>query len=488
MKYLKKITDWLYNNSSSDDEDEEIKAEHSESKETIEAEDIVKEYKIKTVQKMLTRLYIIEQKVIIIKEDFEEDYFEFKRRIEELEKEYVEALENSKKDLTFEINPEEDGKKLAKILSLEEDVNVFMERKVKFNIIIKKLQKLVLKANILYNVSVVHTKQNEKEKVIKQTERASYVEKKLLFEFRKNENLINNDEIKDEFTKLITYLDYEIFKLLVRNSTFNSRDVIKKLAIAVEFDKYDYKTVFIAFLEEELSNLKKLAEKIENTDIKKVFIKKSNEVLAQIISADEEILLEQDFWKDIFDLETNVFEILREEGIDKNNIKIKIVTKIEISVTEDEVLSMPVTNAYIALTDVCYEEKNEKILLVMKILKNISSDITYREIYFLLVLFECIDSFQNKPNDFGVEMKKYYEKYPYSNKQIKEKKDSVRYLINKEYVYVFSIKQYESNILEELEKLNMDFINKENKIFLNKFYFSGLTTVINSLEKATKIN
>ena len=83
MKYLKKITDWLYNNSSSDDEDEEIKAEHSESKETIEAEDIVKEYKIKTVQKMLTRLYIIEQKVIIIKEDFEEDYFEFKRRIDE---------------------------------------------------------------------------------------------------------------------------------------------------------------------------------------------------------------------------------------------------------------------------------------------------------------------------------------------------------------------------------------------------------------------
>ena len=218
--------------------------------------------------------------------------------------------------------------------------------------------------------------------------------------------------------------------------------------------------------------VKKLAEKIENTDIKKVFIKKSNEVLAQIISADEEILLEQDFWKDIFDLETNVFEILREEGIDKNNIKIKIVTKIEISVTEDEVLSMPVTNAYIALTDVCYEEKNEKILLVMKILKNISSDITYREIYFLLVLFECIDSFKNKPNDFGVEMKKYYEKYPYSNKQIKEKKDSVRYLINKEYVYAFSIKQYESNILEELEKLNMDFINKENKIFLNKFYFS----------------
>ena len=488
MKYLKKITDWLYNNSSSDDEEEEIKAEHSESKETIEAEDIVKEYKIKTVQKMLTRLYIIEQKIIVIKEDFEEDYFEFKRRIEELEKEYVEALENSKKDLTFEINPEEDGKKLAKILSLEEDVNVFMERKVKFNIIIRKLQKLVLKANILYNVSVVHTKQNEKEKVIKQTERASYVEKKLLFEFRKNENLINNDEIKDEFTKLITYLDYEIFKLLVRNSTFNPRDVIKKLAIAVEFDKYDYKTVFIAFIEEELSNLKKLAEKIENTDIKKVLMKKSNEVLAQIISADEEILLDQDFWEDIFDLETNVFEILKEEGIDKNNIKIKIVTKIEISVTEDEVLSMPVTNAYIALTDVCYEEKNEKILLVMKILKNISSDITYREIYFLLVLFECIDSFKNRPNDFGVEMKKYYEKYPYSNKQIKEKKDSVRYLINKEYVYAFSIKQYESNILEELEKLNMDFINKENKIFLNKFYFSGLTTVINSLEKATKIN
>ena len=206
MKYLKKITDWLYNNSSSDDEDEEIKAEHSESKETIEAEDIVKEYKIKTVQKMLTRLYIIEQKVIIIKEDFEEDYFEFKRRIEELEKEYVEALENSKKNLTFEINPEEDGKKLAKILSLEEDVNVFMERKVKFNIIIKKLQKLVLKANILYNVSVVHTKQNEKEKVIKQTERASYVEKKLLFEFRKNENLIN----QFIWCKIVDVSDYDL--------------------------------------------------------------------------------------------------------------------------------------------------------------------------------------------------------------------------------------------------------------------------------------
>ena len=51
-----------------------------------------------------------------------------------------------------------------------------------------------------------------------------------------------------------------------------------------------------------------------------------------------------------------------------------------------------------------------------------------------------------------------------------------------EYVYVFTIGEYEQELLGLLKQLKIDFKNVDNKIFMNEIYFSGLTTVINSLK------
>ena len=51
-----------------------------------------------------------------------------------------------------------------------------------------------------------------------------------------------------------------------------------------------------------------------------------------------------------------------------------------------------------------------------------------------------------------------------------------------EYIYVFTIEEHEQELLDLLKQLKIDFKNVDNKIFMNEIYFSGLTTVVNSLK------
>ena len=82
---------------------------------------------------------------------------------------------------------------LGKILKLEADINRFVEKDIKFNFISKQLQNLITKLNILYNVSIFHSKEEEKKKVIAQTERAKIQEKRLIEQFEKN-NYLRSEE------------------------------------------------------------------------------------------------------------------------------------------------------------------------------------------------------------------------------------------------------------------------------------------------------
>ena len=51
-----------------------------------------------------------------------------------------------------------------------------------------------------------------------------------------------------------------------------------------------------------------------------------------------------------------------------------------------------------------------------------------------------------------------------------------------EYIYVFTIEEHEQELLDTLIELKIDFKNVDNKILMNEIYFSGLTTVVNSLK------
>lgn len=97
-------------------------------------------------------------------------------------------------------------------------MEAFIEKEVKFDIIVKKLQRLIVKLNILYNVSVTHIKSNEREKAITQTMRAICVGDRIIQDFKSCEYLLKDIQLKDKIVGLVSYLSYQIFKLLLRNS------------------------------------------------------------------------------------------------------------------------------------------------------------------------------------------------------------------------------------------------------------------------------
>ena len=447
------------------------------------AENTVIDDKIKVVQLTLSRLYVLSQKITVFKESFPDSYRYFKDQIKELEKSYNDSLNAIKQSLTFEIDPEKDGEKLAKIMILEKDVEAFIEKEVKFDIFIKKLQKLILKLNILYNVSVMHTRPDEKNKAVIQTERAINAEKRIIREFKCCEYLMADMRIKDKMVSLISYLDYQIFKLLLRNSDTTPTEVLEKLTIMIDFEGINHKAGFEAFLEEELENFVNLIEQIQDENFKKMLKGDYKEICTRLVCSKEQNLIDIGFWNKVFTLESMLFNLLRESGIEKDTIKIKINSRLDIHLTENEVLVVPKTNAYLALMDVFSKTNDSRVSLVLKILKNIDDNVTYKEIYFLLLLFDVLDILEKIPNELIDDLEKYLKKYPYSKNTMSQKKDLVLNSSNIfEYIYVFTIEEHEQELLDLLKQLKIDFKNVDNKIFMNEIYFSGLTTVVNSLK------
>ena len=437
--------------------------------------------KVKVTQMLLTRLYMLKQKIIIFQKSFPEKYQFFEGEIKKLEADYNQSLEELKKDLSFEIDPEKDGEKYARVIMLERDVQTFLEKEVKFDYFIKKLETLIVKLNILYNVSVIHNQNEEREKAILQTKRAIDVQEKIIQEFRNCEYLLMDMRLKNKIAELISYLDYQIFKLMVRNSDILPSEALKNMAILVEFEGFNYKAAFEAYIEEELTEIYNSMDMIQDEVVCKTLKKECESIIFELAYSKNDLncLENSEFWESIFEIESMTISILKESGI--NNAKIKIISRVNISVSENDVLISPKVNTFLALTNIFTKTKDPKITLVIKLLKNISDDISYKEIYFLLVLFDILDVVRTVPNEIKDDLEKYLEKYPYSNNEVEKKKEKVWLLDDKEYVYCFSIEGYEQNLIKELEKLNMDFKNVDNKIFLNKIYFSGLTTVINSL-------
>ena len=51
---------------------------------------------------------------------------------------------------------------------------------------------------------------------------------------------------------------------------------------------------------------------------------------------------------------------------------------------------------------------------------------------------------------------------------------------------VFTLNEYEDDIITLLEDLSMDFQVTGNMVFMNSFYFNGLENVFDSLQKNTQ--
>lgn len=436
---------------------------------------------------LMTKLYTLEQEIAVFETDFPKEYNEFLQRIEALRASYNSSLEELKKLLTFEIDPDSDTSKTDEVIKLEKDIRKFIESTVKFHIISKRLQRLIKKLNILYNVSIFHSKECEREKVCSQLTYAIQSVKKIAEEFKNCYYILADKQLKERIIELLSYVDYEIFKSSIRSSSMSPEVLVGNSVLMSDFDDFDYATAYMAFIKDELSDLLELLPLISDDGCYRALKKNSEKLLAYITYSEhpERMLLDPGFWNEFLTFESSLLEMLKFYGVDKEKIKVKLIGKMDITVEENEVLVSPITTANVALVSIFATTHDERVLLLIKLLKNVSKDTTYKEIYFLSLLFDALGVIQNTPNELLKHIEKYITKYPYSKQSIIEKKQEVINASNKEYVVIFSLDNYAEEIVRTLKSLNLDFKVVDGNVFVNSFYFNGLENVLSSLQTNT---
>lgn len=462
----------------------EARLENEEKKEIVKTEKEVSEtekYKQINLSKrtLLNKLYLIEQKVDLFKEDFPNEYNYFFGEIEKLRNFYKSSLEKEDKPLTLQVDPEFNGELIWKIEELDSEITLFIEKNIKFEIFSQKLQKLIVKLNILYNVSISHS--NEKEKVIAQTKKALEVEMELVQELKNCVHIFSDRYLKERITTLISYTDYHIFKIVLRNSKYSIQEILAYLVIINQFKGFDYISAFNAFMQDEISDLNELLDLVSNPNYHKEFDKNIKYIKNQIF-CDKDMqscVLDEGIWREIFKIESNLIGFLKNQKVDnEDKIKVRIIDRMKIRVREDDVITSPKTNAYLALIEIFSITHDDRIWILIKLWENISKNITYKEIYFLLLLFDVTDVIKNTSNILYRQLEKYFAKYPYDRATINRKKIYVMNSnVQKKYVKMLSLIEQRDKIISILKNLNIDFKVENDGIYINTFYFNGFKEV-----------
>lgn len=453
---------------------------------------------------MLTRLYSMEQLIKTFDETFPDSYSEFLERIEGLKLEYQTSLEEyidslKKGVLTFEIDPDEDSSKMTEVVNLEKEINSFVENDLKFYMISRRVQKMCLKLNILYNTSIHHSNDSDKAKVLAQLERAKESISDII-EDAKSYSFFASDKIKRNYLiDFISYADYLVFKCTVRNSSnLDLKEVFKNLFIKKEFDGLDHTQIFRDFVLEELENLSIVLDKLlKNEEYYLPFLRKIQKLqnFNYEVSVSKVIETEK-YWLEVIDIENNILNCLTLLGYEKEMVEIILLDRFDAGIDEKEVFFSVKSQACLAIADVFYKTQNINSAIVLKIVSNLNSDVTYKEVYFILLLFdliETVNSTKGLSNSFIKGINKQVQKYgsSYTKNDLKKKKLELLSYDNekKTYVKVFSasnsdLKRFSTALRNE----KFDFIISGNDIYLNSFYFQGFENILKSLSDIKNYN
>lgn len=427
----------------------------------------------------LTKFYTLEQEIEIFKNDFPDKYDYFLGKIEDIRKRYNIALGKIEEKLTVEVNPELNGEMLLEICDLEVEIERFINTEVKYIILSKKIQKLITKLNILYNVSISHP--SEKDKVISQVLRALNVELEIAQEFKQCIYVLKNAQLKERMVTLLSYADYLSFKIILRNSDNMPEEAFSNLILYAEFKDFDYIPTFKAFIEDELSDLGELLIFINDEKYRNYFEQKLSALFNEIAYAPDlkALLLDREIWMKIFEAEANLLEFIKGCGVaEKEIVKVKLIDRMNIEVKESEVLTTPKTNANLAFITVFTETQDDKIWFLIKLFKQISDGITYKEIYFLLLLFDAISVIQNTENLLKRHIEKYIKQYSYNSKTINDKKQLLLdEMTATRYMKLFPIDEDVDKVSSVLQNLKIDFSVEDDGVYINTFYFNGLENI-----------
>lgn len=437
---------------------------------------------------IIAKLYSLEQTISVLNPKYKDAYDGFSKEIEELRNSYIVELDESGKDLTFGIDPDINIKKLAEVSKLEEKINKFIQEDLRFGKLKNSFEHLILKLNELYNVSIYVT--GEENKVLMQLENGLTVQMKLIEELKGYEFILNNKEKMNVILSLVLYSDFLIFKIKIKNSEVGVKETIDNLVSNTEFKGLDNINTFKDYVLAEITNIRKLLEKVQNNAVKIKLEKEIGNFETKIIYNDTKELFEDDeIFKEYFKIEKQIIDVLISNGLSKEEAKINVLEEFEIKVKQEELYISPKTNAIISLSSIYSGPLQIKALIALKILNNLSDNISYKEIYFILLLLNLLDVLKAEEDDFSSNILKYKRKYPYSNAQIKEKNRLLKNKGNGSYIYVFEVNDIESKeIVKALDNLEIDYNCQDNKILFNDFYFKEMKNVLKDLKEISKKN
>lgn len=422
---------------------------------------------------LLSKLYWLEQEISIFEKDFPEKYQSFMEKIEKLRETYNSSLEEISKLVTFEIDPENSWSKKGEVTKLENEIKRFLEKEVKFSMLSNSIQRLILKLNILYNTSIAHS--NEDKKVMSQIRKAFDVATKFAKDLKGNDYILADEQLKERIVNLLSYADYQILKTSIRNSNESLEELISKLVMVVEFEEFDYENAFKAFVKDEITDLGDLLTLIDDNKCCDILRRQAMKLLSEITYSEK--ILNRTFWNDFLSFESCLLEELKVIGVEKEKVRVNIIVRMDVKIDEDDVLVLPKTNAYLELIKIYSLTQNPKILLLIKVFKNLSQDVTYKEIYFLLLLFDAIKIIEKTPNELFKHIEKFIKEYGYDEQIVSRKKDSLKKSSNKDYTPIFILDDYEEEVLKTLESLNIDFKVMGDNVLINSFYFEGLDKI-----------
>ena len=428
---------------------------------------------------VLTRLYVLEQKIIMFKENFPDEYEKYLERIKNLRANYNKALDENKKELTFQINPEFNGSMLGNTIRLERDVDFFIEKTVKFETISRRLKELIVKLGILYNVTIRHSKETDKNKAYLQLERAENKAESLYEEISQCDLILEDEQMRESFAKLLSYAEYLITKTRVRVSLEAPNEKAKIMK------NFNYTEVFKTFAREELQQYEEIISKIPEEEIRKT-VKRKKENLVQEIAFNQGFLDKRDDLEKIFELEDTIFNILKLS--DGGDVKFSLLKSMDIRMEEKSILQSPIVQSKVALTQVFAKTHSENILITLKFLAGLSDEIRYKDIYFILIIFDVLDIALKIPTSLQKEMEKYSKKYPYSKDEVEQKKKKVFQATEKQYLYAFNVEDNDEKkeVQAALKDLNLDFEIVKQEVLLNSFYFKSFERVLNNMKSNTK--
>lgn len=451
--------------------------------EEVDMQELVEEVKkvqmFESENTIYNKLNFLEQYIKIFSLTFPSDYARYLKKIINIKEAYSKELNEFQKgqngNITFSIDPEHESDFYIEVITLEDEIRRFVDFEVDFKVYKDKFSKLCYKLNVFYN-TIIDTS-FEREKIVNQVSNAYSSLETLVKDLNEREFFKKDSRKKDDILNYIMYCDYIIFKTFLRMGIIvdfsEYKQEISKIYSYFPVEQYD-NHIFRFFIEsvEEIQIL--ISEKLTSDKMFEYVLKESQNVERKFDDFAQSFN-NIDFLQGAIKLENTVNHLVKSHNI---TFTFDISKTIDFDANKSDIISINnVASSILSLV------ANEKSILLGKIIGQFKVEISWREFYFLCKIFELKEDVILVASNtvFSMVKEKFLkleERYSeYTDEYIaNEKQHILKYVGDKvrKYILLLNISKNEIvDVVEALKALCLDFVIKDEKVYLNHSYFNG---------------